>query len=63
MSKCYVLMAETTSPVAFNVPSPVAVYKLRIEALKAAHYKNENAKRLRYFVQPADDQMTRIPKR
>ncbi|MCH1907969.1 hypothetical protein MKP15_04175 [Stenotrophomonas sp. Y6] len=53
MSTVYVVMAVTTSPCAFNVPYPVAVFDTRVEANAFAANKNAKATRLDYYVSKA----------
>ena len=53
--KVYILMAETTSPIAFNVPYPAGVYLSKRAAEAKAKERNESkmAQR-RYYVRPAE---------
>ena len=53
-AKAYVLMAVTTSPIAFNVPYPVAVYATPEEANCACAERRKKAQRLDYYVRSAE---------
>ncbi len=61
MSKVYVVMAHTNNPIAFNIPSPVAVFNKRKAAESFAEGKNKKATQLTYYIRSADfpkDQQT-----
>lgn len=49
MSKVYVLMGETLSPVAINVPYPVQVFRRKREADAEAKRRNDSPRRQRYY--------------
>ncbi len=55
MSKLYVVMAHTNSPIAFNVPFPVAVFEKKKAANAYVESKNQKAARLSYYLRTADD--------
>lgn len=53
--KVYILMAETTSPIAFNVPYPAGVYHSKRVAEAKAKERNESKRaQRRYYVRPAE---------
>lgn len=55
MRKAYILMAETTSPIAFNVPYPVGVFMSKRAAEAMAKERNESPRaQRRYYVRPAE---------
>ena len=49
MSKVYVLMGETLSPIAINVPYPVEVFRRKREADAEAKRRNAYPHRQRYY--------------
>lgn len=60
MAKVYVLMGETTSPIAFNVPYPVAVFRTRKEA-RSELLRREVHGRRHYYIRTADDCTAKDP--
>lgn len=49
MSKVYVLMGETLSPIAFNVPYPVMVFRRKCEADAEAKRRNDSPRNQRHY--------------
>ena len=58
MGNVYVVMAEGTLPICFNVPWPAAVFDNRKDAVAYTKAKNAKGRRLNYYIRKAAKEPT-----